>query len=214
MARESGSRVAPILPPAWDAAAHDALSVFPAARDFLLAGWQSGQAGIQGLNLMGTQLLHPALAKAALPLNAHVAKGITVSTRVRELLILRIAWLQRSEYEYVQHIRQGRLAGLTDAEIDRVQQGPDAPGWDPLDAELLRAVDELHKVACIQDATWARLAAHFDTRQLMDLVYIVGCYGVVSMFCNTCKVALEPGQTPLDPATRALMHAQNPRGAG
>ena len=110
---------------------------------------------------MGTQLLHPTLAKAALPLNAHVAKGITVSTRVRELLILRIAWLQRSEYEYVQHIRQGKLAGLTEEEIERVQQGPDASGWDPLDADLLRAVDELHHVACIQGATWTRLADAF-----------------------------------------------------
>lgn len=208
MPGKQGPRIAPVLPPEWDEAAHDALNTFPAARDFLLTAWRSGQAGVQGLNLMGTQLLHPTLAKAALPLNAHVAKGITVSTRVRELLILRIAWLQRSEYEYVQHIRQGKLAGLTDEEIERVQQGPEGSGWDPLDADLLRAVDELHKVACIQGATWARLARHFDVKQLMDLIYVVGCYGVVSMFCNTCGVELEAGQTPLDPATRARMHAQ------
>ncbi len=205
---EPGPRVAPALPEDWGEAAHDALNTFPAGRDFLLSAWRSGQAGIQGLNLMGTQLLHPTLAKASLPLNAHVAKGITVSTRVRELLILRIAWLQRSEYEYVQHMRQGKLAGLTDAEIERVQQGPDAPGWDPLDADLLRAVDELHSVACIQRPTWERLARRFDVKQLMDVIYIVGCYGVVSMFCNSCGVQLEAGQTPLDAATRARMHAR------
>ncbi len=208
MPDESEPRVAPALPPDWGEAAHDALNTFPAARDFLLTAWRSGQAGIQGLNLMGTQLLHPGLAKAALPLNAHVAKGISVSTRVRELLILRIAWLQRSEYEYVQHMRQGKLAGLTDEEIELVQRGPDASGWDPLDADLLRAVDELHHLACIQRDTWERLARRFDVKQLMDLIYIVGCYGVVSMFCNSCGVALEAGQTPLDPATRARMHAQ------
>ena len=208
MPDEPGPRVAPVLPPDWGEAAHDALNTFPAARDFLLAAWRSGQGGIQGLNLMGTQLLHPTLAKAALPLNAHIAKGITLSTRVRELLILRIAWLQRSEYEYVQHIRQGKLVGLRDEEIERVQQGPDAAGWDPLDADLLRAVDELHSVACIQRATWERLACRFDIKQLMDLIYIVGCYGIMSMFCNSCGVALEAGQTPLDPTTRARMHAQ------
>jgi len=205
---EPRPRVTPILPPDWDEAAQDALSVFPSARDFILAGWRSGQGAVQGMNLMGTQLVHPVLAKAALPLSAHVARGITVSTRVRELLILRISWLQRSEYEYAQHIRQGRQAGLTDAEIARIPDGPLAPGWDPLDAELLRAVDEMHKMARIQDSTWARLAAHFDVKQLMDLIYIVGFYGVVSMFCNTCGVELEPGQTPLDPATRARMQAQ------
>ena len=208
MSSELKPRIDPVLPPDWDEAAHEALSVFPAARDFLLKGWRSGQTGVQGMNLMGTQLRHPALAKAALPLNAHVAKGITVSTRVRELLILRIAWRQRCEYEYAQHIRQGKQAGLSDAEIERVQEGPDAPGWDPIDADLLRAVDELHTVARIQDATWARLAVHFSPTQLMDIVHIVGCYGVASMFCNTFGVQLEPGQTPLDPSTRARMHAQ------
>jgi len=208
MANEPESRTSPLLPPQWDGAAYDALSVFPAARDFLLSGWRSGNAGVQGLNLMGTQLLHPALSKAALPLNAHVAKGISVSTRVRELLILRIAWLQRSEYEYVQHMRQGKSAGLTDEEIERIQWGCAAPGWDPLDAALLRAVDEIHRQARIQDATWTQLAAHFDTRQIMDLVYIVGCYGVVSVFCNTFGVQLEYGLPSLDPATRARMLAQ------
>jgi 4-carboxymuconolactone decarboxylase len=208
MAADTAARVAPILPSDWDAAAMDALSVFPAGRDFILKGWQAGEKAVQGMNLMGTQLHHPALAKAALPLNAHVARGNTLSTRVRELLVLRIAWLQRSEYEYVQHIRQGQLAGLSVAEIERVQQGPDAPGWDPLDADVLRAVDELHARARIQGATWQRLALHFNTQQLMDLVYVTGCYGVVSMYCNTFGVQLEDPSTALDAATRARLHAQ------
>jgi 4-carboxymuconolactone decarboxylase len=208
MADHSGPhkpRIAPLLPPDWDAAAQDAVSVFPAGRDFIISGFKSGAKAVQGMNLMGTQLHHPTLTKAVLPLNAHVAKGNTLSTRVRELLILRIAWLQRSEYEYVQHIRQGKLAGLSEAEIERVQHGPDAPGWDPLDADLLRAVDELHAVARIQDATWQRLSAHFDTRQLMDIIFVTGCYGVMSMFCNTWGVQLEDPATALDPATRARL---------
>ena len=57
-----GTRIDPLLPPDWGEAAHDALNTFPAARDFLLTAWRSGRTGIQGLNLMGTQLLHPTLA--------------------------------------------------------------------------------------------------------------------------------------------------------
>jgi 4-carboxymuconolactone decarboxylase len=205
MSDSSTPRVAPLLPPDWDAAAMDAVSVFPAGRDFILNGWKSGARAVQGMNLMGTQLHHPALAKAALPLNAHVARGNLLTTRVRELLILRIAWLQRSEYEYVQHLRQGQLAGLSEAEVVRVQHGPEAPGWEPLDADVLRAVDELHAMAKIQDTTLQRLAAHFDTRQLMDVVYVVGCYGMVSTFCNTFGVQLEDPATALDATTRARL---------
>jgi alkylhydroperoxidase family enzyme len=208
MSDHTAARVAPILPSEWDAAALDALSVFPAGRDFILKAWNSGAKFVPGMNLMGTQLHHPALAQATLPLNAHVAKGNTLTTRVRELLVLRIAWLQRSEYEYVQHIRQGSQAGLSAAEIERVQQGPDAAGWDALDADLLRAVDELHSHARILAATFQRLAAHFNTQQLMDIVMITGCYGVMSMYCNTFGVQLEDPSTALDAATRTRLQAQ------
>src|SRR3546814_3983089 len=79
---------------------------------------------------------HPALAKAFLTFNNHVATASTVTARVRELVILRISWLRRAEYEFIQHVILGRRAGLSDIEIERIQIGADAPGWAPLDADL------------------------------------------------------------------------------
>jgi alkylhydroperoxidase family enzyme len=199
-------RVAPVLPPQWDAVTHDAVSSFPSARDFVLSHYQS--AGARGTNGLGVMLQHPALAKAFLTFNNHVAIASTLSKRIRELLILRISWLRRSEYEFIQHVVLGRNAGLSEAELERVQIGPDAPGWDPLDADLVRAVDELHSDARIQDATWQRLGAHFNITQLMDLIFAVGCYDILAMVFKTLGAQLEPGVDPLDPATRARMHAQ------
>jgi alkylhydroperoxidase family enzyme len=159
----------------------------------------------------GVVLRHAALAKAFLTFNNHVATASSVSKRVRELLILRLSWLRRSEYEFVQHVVIGRNAGLSDAELERIQSGPDAPGWDPVDADLVRAVDELHADARIRDATWKRLSAHFDTTQLMDIVFAVGCYDVLAMAFKTFGTQLEPGVDPLEPAVRARMHAQESR---
>ncbi|MBP6482643.1 MAG: hypothetical protein KA310_17425, partial [Pseudomonadales bacterium] len=65
--------------------------------------------------------------------------------------------------------------------------------WDPVDADLLRAVDELHADACIGDATWARLSAHFDAKQLLDIEFAVGCYDVLAMAFKTFGVPFEPG---------------------
>ena len=198
-------RVPPLLPE-WDAVTYDAVSAFPSARDFVLSRYQAD--GARGMHGLGVILRHPALAKAFLTFNNHVATASTVSKRIRELLILRISWLRRSEYEFVQHVVLGRNAGLSEAELERVQLGPDAPGWDPLDADLLRAVDELHVDARIQDATWARLSAHFSTAQLMDIVFAVGCYDILAMVFKTFGVQLEPGVDPLEPAVLARMHAQ------
>jgi 4-carboxymuconolactone decarboxylase len=202
-------RVTPVLPPEWDAATHDAVSTFPSARDFVLSHYQA--EGARGMHGLGVMLRHPALAKAFLTFNNHVAVASSLSKRVRELLILRISWLRRSEYEFVQHVVLGRNAGLSEAELERIQLGPDAPGWDPLDADLVRAVDELHADARILDSTWTRLSAQFSTTQLMDLVLAVGCYDVLAMVFKTFGAQLEPGVDALDPSVRARMHAQDSR---
>jgi 4-carboxymuconolactone decarboxylase len=202
-------RVPPLMPPDWDTVTHDAASAFPSARDFVLSHYQAD--GARGMNGVGVILRHPALAKAFLTFNNHVAIASSVSRRIRELLILRISWLRRSEYEFVQHLVLGRNAGLSEAELERVQLGPDAPGWDPLDADLVRAVDELHADARIQDATWTRLSAHFSTAQLMDIVFAVGCYDILAMVFKTFGVQLEPGVDALDAAVRTRMHAQQSR---
>jgi 4-carboxymuconolactone decarboxylase len=204
---ESSPRISPVLPSDWDAAIYDAVSAFPSGRDFVLARWKTG--GAQGMHGLGAMLHHPALAKAFLTFNNHIATASTVSKRIRELLILRIGWLRRSEYEFVQHLILGRRAGLSEVELERIQLGPDAPGWSQEDADLLRAVDELHAHACIKDETWARLSARFDTAQLLDMIFAVGCYDLLAMVFNTARLAVEPGVEPLTPAARARMYAQS-----
>lgn len=206
MQSDTGPRIAPVLPPEWDSAVLDAVSAFPSGRDFVLANYK--QDGARGMHGLGVILAYPALAKAFLTFNNHVATASSVSRRVREILILRISWLRRAEYEFIQHVVLGLRAGLTQAEIERIQLGPDAPGWDAVDADLVRAVDELHADAHISTETWKRLSIHFNTTQLMDIVFAVGCYDLLAMVFKTFAVQLERGVEPLDPAVRARMHAQ------
>lgn len=211
MSQQFPPRLLPLLPPDWDATVLEAASAFPHARDFVLQNHQDRAGGARGAHGVGVILQHPALAKAFLTFNNYVATASGLSKRVRELSILRVSWLRRSEYEFVQHVVVGRNAGLSDAELERVQVGPDAPGWDPIDAELLRAVDELYAGARIEDQTWSRLSEHFSKAQLMDLVCVVGCYDTLAMVFKTFGVQLEPGVEPLSPAARERMHAQDTR---
>jgi 4-carboxymuconolactone decarboxylase len=202
-------RVPPLLPPDWNEAVHDAVSAFPSGRDFVLNAWKAGDRGIRGMNGIGIMLHYPELAKAFLAFNNHVAIKAKISRRIRELLILRISWLRAAEYEFIQHVVLGRRAGLTDEEIRRITFGPDAAGWEPADADLVRAVDELHRHACIQDATWSRLSQHFDRDQIMDIVFAVGCYDLLAMVFKTFGAELESGVEHLDPETRARMYARS-----
>jgi alkylhydroperoxidase family enzyme len=196
------------MPEAWNDVVLDALGAFPRSLDFVWSRWKGGEAVPRGTYVLGTMAQHPPLAKAFMTFNAHVAGASTLSVRIRELVILRLSWLRYSEYEYAQHVILGLRAGLTNEEIRRVQHGPDAIGWDPVEADLLRAVDELNARAGIQPATWERLSVKFSTQQLMDLVFLIGCYEMLAMAINSFGIQMEPGLEPLDPEARARMLAR------
>jgi 4-carboxymuconolactone decarboxylase len=204
MTNESAPRIAPLLPPDWGAAENDVMSVLPHGRDIILAGWQAGTP-VVGTNLVCTQLRHPALAKAFLTFNAHFFYASKLPARVREIMILRISWLRHAESEFVAHVKIGRRAGLTDVEIERIQFGPAAAGWAPEDADLLQAVDDLAAQARIDDETWTSLARRFDIEQMIELVFIVGCYETLAMALNSFDVQIESGALGLDAATRARL---------
>jgi alkylhydroperoxidase family enzyme len=145
------------------------------------------------LNIFRTLAHHPKLLKRWTVFGNHVLFKSTLPARERELIILRIGWLCRSEYEFGQHTRIGRQAGLTDEEICRIPVGPDAPGWSAADVDLLRATDELHHDSKVSDATWQRLAARWNTQQMLDILFAVGQYTLVSMVLNSAGVQLDPG---------------------
>jgi len=149
-------RIAPRPPSDWDAEVFDALAVMMRQGDSEAA--QRNEPGApRVVNALGLLMRYPALAKAFLTFNRHLLFNSSLSDRIRELLILRIAWLRRAEYEWAQHVLLAQKAGLSKEEIEAVKEGPACAVWGPLDAALLRAVDELHTDALVTDITWNRL---------------------------------------------------------
>jgi alkylhydroperoxidase family enzyme len=149
------------------------------------------KGGPKGLNVLGTFAQHPALMQAYHTFNGHILYTNTLDARQRELLVLRVAARRGAEYEWRQHVVIARDLGFTDADIERVAEGPHAAGWAPLDAAMLRAVDELVADAEITDGTWAELAAELDRHQLMDLVFTVGAYDLLAMAFKSFGVEID-----------------------
>lgn len=168
-------RVPPLPAEEWDEAVDQALATMPPERrNPELAG-----------NLLATMVRHPELTRAFLRFNFHLLYKSTLSPRLRELTVLRVAHLTGCEYEWRHHVRMGRREGLTDEVIDALQRGD---ACDELDRAVLRAVDELQDKATVSDETWALLSEHLEERQLMDLVFTIGCYGALAMAINTFGV--------------------------
>ena len=158
--------------------------------------------GGQVLNIFRTLARHPKLLKRWLVFGSHILAKSTLSPRHREILILRTGWLCQAEYEFAQHVAIGRLAGLSDPDIQRIVDGPDAAGWDTFEAGLVRAADELRRDACVTDATWQTLATQYSEEQLIDALFTVGQYTLVSMALNSLGVPLDAGLVGFAPWRR------------
>lgn len=183
-------RVQPRARSEWDDRVEEALSVLTrpggAKRDPSVPRPPS--------NIIDMFAHHPDLIRGWMTFNSHLFNS-TLAPRARELVTIRIAWLRRGEYEWVQHVRMGLAIGISDEEIEAIAVGPDSPVWKPLDAALLRATDELAHDHYVSDGTWAQLSADLSTQQLMDLLFTVGAYDMLAVAMNTLGLQLDDGMT-------------------
>jgi alkylhydroperoxidase family enzyme len=145
-----------------------------------------------GLAVTRTFARYPKLAAARTGSN-YVNQGSKLEPRYRELLILRTGWDAQSEYEWAQHVGRVGRAREMGLPIERIAAGPDAPGWDPFEATLLRAADELYRDSVVSDATWKAMAARFDTTMMLNALITAANYRMVSMALNAFGVQLDPG---------------------
>jgi alkylhydroperoxidase family enzyme len=151
-------------------------------------------------NAVATYLHHPVMAERILPYERYISSDSTLPPRHRALLALRTAWLTRSNYLWAHAAGAARRTGLTSDELRRVAQGPDASGWDPFEATVLRAADELHVDSFISDATWRALGARYDPNQLVDAIDSVGAWTLHAGTINSLGVEIEAGVTDRLPA--------------
>ena len=152
-----------------------------------LKGWLRPDAQ-EVVRPLDTLARHPDLAKAFLAFNRHLLYESTLPPRTRELLILRTAAICGNPFEREAHERMARREGIDDDEIERTNEGPDAPGWTPEDAALMRAADELLSTWTVGELTWRELARVLDDHQLMDAVFTVGAYALLAMGFNAFGV--------------------------
>jgi 4-carboxymuconolactone decarboxylase len=143
------------------------------------------------LNIFRTLARHPKLLKRWLVFGNHVLSGSTMPARERELIILRTGYVCGSGYEWAQHVAIGRACGISDDEIRRLATDPATADWSPGDRTLLLATDQLIADKFIDDPTWTALAGTWSEQQLMDMVFTVGQYTLVSMALNTFGIQIE-----------------------
>jgi alkylhydroperoxidase family enzyme len=106
-----------------------------------------------------------------------------------ELVILRVATLCGSAYEWSHHERIGRRAGLSPETIAAVREFGAGGSWTPRQRAILTAVDELAATRTLGDETWSSLlAAGLSEPELIELPMLTGHYVMLAMTLNALQV--------------------------
>jgi alkylhydroperoxidase family enzyme len=106
----------------------------------------TGTGPVSGvLNVFKTVAHNPRLLRAWMRMGTVLLApgGITLSPRLREIAILRIAQQCGSEYEFAHHIPIAEAVGLSQQEISSLQDFDESPLFSELDRALIRYTDAL-----------------------------------------------------------------------
>jgi 4-carboxymuconolactone decarboxylase len=178
----NGPRIPPVTPPFDPEIAEE------------LARWMGKASAVEPLALFRTLAQHLPLAQAMLPLGKYLlGRDATLGIREREIVIQRVCARLGCEYEWGVHATIfGTPAGLDEKTMKAtVLARPDDKVWKDADALLVRLVDELHYGACVSDALWTELAAHFTQPQLLEILALAGWYHVIAFVANGAGVQRE-----------------------
>jgi len=122
--------------------------------------------------------------------NRFLARGL-LPARLREIVILRVAFLNKSEFEWVEHVQIGKSVGLEERDFAAVREGDEADWWSDAERYGLRAADALWKQHDIDDELWDKLSSVLDNRQLMELLFLIGTYTLMAWVLRAVRMPLE-----------------------
>ncbi len=152
------------------------------------------------LNIFRVLCNHPALFRGLFELGAVFLTFGKLPIRLRELVIMRVAWRSGSAYEWAQHWRLGHKVDIPDDDLVAVRDGAGHSGFDAAEQVALTATDELFDDGVVSGDTWDRCVEILGgTDAATELVALVGYYRMISGFLRSVDVPLEDGVTPWEP---------------
>ena len=128
-------------------------------------------------------------------LGGAVAGKGALDFHTRELVIDRTTAKCGCEYEWGIHTKVfAEKARLSDAQIRSTFDGhADDGNWEAADAAVIASVDALLADKKLTDDQFARLAAHFDTAQILEIIQLIAFYHGVSLITGAIALPSEPG---------------------
>jgi alkylhydroperoxidase family enzyme len=136
----------------------------------------------------------PEMARAFNGVGGYIRFKSNLDPRLRELAILQVGWLERSEYEFTHHVKIGKEFGVTDEDISGlIAETEGKPsGLEPLAKVILKGAREMARELAMSEATFAEIKNHLSDEHMVDLVLTIAFYCAVVRVLATMKIDNEP----------------------
>jgi len=143
-------------------------------------------------NLYRMLLNSPPVAQGWLNFLTAIRQKCLLDGATRELAILRIAVINKADYEFVSHVPFALKAGLTQQQVDAIADWPDSTLFDERQRAVLAYTDSMTKDVHVPQATFDPVARHFDARGVTELTATIAAYNLVSRFLEALEIDPEP----------------------
>ena len=136
----------------------------------------------------------PDMARAFNGVGGYIRFKSKLNPRLRELAILQVGWLEKSEYEFTHHVKIGNEFGVTDEDVaGLIAETEGKPSkLEPLAKAILRGAREMARELAMGEATFTEIKRELSDEQMVDLVLTIGFYCAVVRVLATMRIDNEP----------------------
>lgn len=134
-------------------------------------------------------LLHsPVIAEGWLALLTAIRHMAGLSGRLRELVIMRIAVVNGAPYEAAQHEPIALKEGLTQAQINALEDWPASELFDATERAVLALSDHMTRQVQVPDEHLQKVRALLGEKETVELVATIAAYNMVSRFLEALEI--------------------------
>jgi alkylhydroperoxidase family enzyme len=151
------------------------------------------------INLYKAVANSPKVGRNFIRLGNTVLNPEILDPKLRELAILRVGNLLRSEYEFTKHVVIGKGTGITMEQINDLSNWKSSQKFTEIERAVLQYTDEMTLNVRVDDSTFANLKRFFEDPAIVKLTATIGYYGMVSRILVALQVELEPGEKAFAP---------------
>lgn len=110
---------------------------------------------------------------------------------LRELIVLRVAQLTHSNYEWSHHKSMALEAGATAEQLRDLAQWQTSSAFDARERAVLRCTEEIHTIA-LSNESFDELRLHFEPAEIVEIVLMASHYQAVARVIQGLDVDVEP----------------------